>query len=122
MSRVLRKTRSLLALVGFSVTLLLTWRALSVAVGGDAAKAAAGNQSLGLQDEFERDQVPIVPAIASSYDRTTPPGTGCETVVARLQHLVLRDYADILKGIRFANMWGYLGEPCIGRADCRNRQ
>ena len=45
-----------------------------------------------------------------SYDKTTPPGTGCEDVVARLQRLVLEGYAEVLEGVRYANMWGYLGE------------
>lgn len=43
-----------------------------------------------------------------SYDLTTPPSTGCESLVNDLQQTIIRSYADLFKGVRYANVWGYL--------------
>jgi exopolysaccharide biosynthesis predicted pyruvyltransferase EpsI len=53
-----------------------------------------------------------VPAVVSnvpiSYDKTTPPSTGCEAVVNAAQHKLISEYQQLLKGIRYVNVWGYL--------------
>jgi exopolysaccharide biosynthesis predicted pyruvyltransferase EpsI len=53
-----------------------------------------------------------VPAVVSnvpiSYDKTTPPSTGCEAVVNAAQHRLISEYQQLLKGIRYVNVWGYL--------------
>ncbi|KEQ62474.1 uncharacterized protein M437DRAFT_35371, partial [Aureobasidium melanogenum CBS 110374] len=53
-----------------------------------------------------------VPAAVSnlpiSYDKTTPPSTGCEAVVNAAQQKLISEYQQLLKGIRYVNVWGYL--------------
>ncbi|KAI5196390.1 hypothetical protein E4T39_07817 [Aureobasidium subglaciale] len=53
-----------------------------------------------------------VPAATSnvpiSYDKTTPPSTGCEAVVNAAQQRLISEYQQLLKGIRYVNVWGYL--------------
>ncbi|THX36696.1 hypothetical protein D6D10_06450 [Aureobasidium pullulans] len=53
-----------------------------------------------------------VPAVVSnvpiSYDKTTPPSTGCEAVVNAAQQKLISEYQQLLKGIRYVNIWGYL--------------
>jgi hypothetical protein len=44
-----------------------------------------------------------------SYNLQVPPKVGCEAVVNDLQSRLIESYADILKGVRYANIWGYLG-------------
>lgn len=44
-----------------------------------------------------------------SYDKTTPPSVGCEDVVSSLQQKVTEAFTRELKGIRYANIFGYLG-------------
>ncbi|KAF2095794.1 hypothetical protein NA57DRAFT_78574 [Rhizodiscina lignyota] len=53
---------------------------------------------------------PPKPKIPVSYDKTTPPSIGCEDVVVGLQKKVIEAYAKELKGIRYANIFGYLGQ------------
>jgi hypothetical protein len=43
-----------------------------------------------------------------SYDVTTPPTAGCEDLVNDLQQELIRSYSKVLKGVRYANIWGYL--------------
>jgi hypothetical protein len=43
-----------------------------------------------------------------TYDLTTPPSTGCEDLVNDLQQQLIRTYSKLLKGVRYANIWGYL--------------
>jgi hypothetical protein len=45
-----------------------------------------------------------------SYDTTTPPAHTCTATVSRLQQQLIAAYAPILQGIRYVNLWGYLGE------------
>ena len=45
-----------------------------------------------------------------SYDKATPPSIGCEEVVMDLHNRVMNAYRELLSGIRYAIMWGYLGE------------
>ena len=45
-----------------------------------------------------------------SYDKSTPPSVGCEDVVHKLQLGVLEHFSRELKGIRYANIFGYLGQ------------
>jgi len=51
-----------------------------------------------------------------SYDSTTPPGFGCVDVVQGLQNKVLSTYAEVLKGIQYVNIVGYLGDENKGDA------
>lgn len=44
-----------------------------------------------------------------SYDKTTPPTVGCEAIVHDLQHQIIEKYQVLLQGVRYANIWGYLG-------------
>jgi len=44
-----------------------------------------------------------------SYNLQIPPKIGCEAVVRDLQEKLIDSYSDILKGIRYANLWGYMG-------------
>ncbi|QYT05079.1 PS_pyruv_trans domain-containing protein [Trichoderma simmonsii] len=43
-----------------------------------------------------------------SYDLTTPPSVGCEDIVNDLQQRLIQAYTKSLKGVRYANIWGYL--------------
>lgn len=43
-----------------------------------------------------------------SYDLSTPPSTGCETLVNDLQQRLIQAYSKRLEGVRYANIWGYL--------------
>ncbi|KAI5777286.1 polysaccharide pyruvyl transferase-domain-containing protein [Geopyxis carbonaria] len=45
---------------------------------------------------------------AVSYDKTTPPNTGCEEIVHKAQQKIIETYQEQLKGVRYANIWGYL--------------
>ena len=47
--------------------------------------------------------------LVDTYDKTSPPGTGCEPVVADLQRRVIEAYGPLFEGIRHINMFGYLG-------------
>ncbi|CAD0082660.1 unnamed protein product [Aureobasidium vineae] len=50
----------------------------------------------------------VVSSVPISYDKTTPPSTGCEAVVNAAQHRLISEYQQLLKGIRYVNVWGYL--------------
>lgn len=43
-----------------------------------------------------------------SYDLTRPPTAGCEELVNDLQQRIIQTYQKRFKGIRYANIWGYL--------------
>jgi exopolysaccharide biosynthesis predicted pyruvyltransferase EpsI len=43
-----------------------------------------------------------------SYDKTTPPTVGCESIVRGLQRKIIEAYQVQLKGIRYVNVFGYL--------------
>jgi hypothetical protein len=43
-----------------------------------------------------------------SFDLSTPPSYGCESLVNDLQQRIIHHYSKSLKGIRYANIWGYL--------------
>ena len=43
-----------------------------------------------------------------SYDKTSPPTVGCESIVNDLQRQLIEAYQVQLKGIRYANVFGYL--------------
>ncbi|KAL2753085.1 hypothetical protein ACRALDRAFT_1052839 [Sodiomyces alcalophilus JCM 7366] len=43
-----------------------------------------------------------------SYDLSIPVATGCESLVNDLQQRLIHAYSERLKGIRYANIWGYL--------------
>lgn len=49
-----------------------------------------------------------VSKVPISYDKTTPPSTGCEAVVVAAQQRLIAEYQQLLKGIRYVNIWGYL--------------
>jgi len=46
--------------------------------------------------------------VAVSYDKTTPPTVGCESIVADLQRRLIEAYQQQFRGIRYANIYGYL--------------
>lgn len=56
---------------------------------------------------------PSSSAVVNTYDKTTPPSTGCETVVSDLQRRIIEAYSPLFEGIRHINMFGYLGESFI---------
>jgi hypothetical protein len=62
-------------------------------------------------DLFVRGPSPV------SYDKTTPPGIGCEAIVAKSQALLIEAYTKYFQGIRYVNMWGYLGKQAPRRVD-----
>lgn len=43
-----------------------------------------------------------------SYDLSIPPVAGCEDIVNDLQQQLIQRYSVLFKGIRHANIWGYL--------------
>lgn len=51
----------------------------------------------------------VQPEIPISYNLDIAPKIGCEDVVADLQQRLITAYAELLKGIRHVNIWGYLG-------------
>ena len=56
-----------------------------------------------VSSQDDEEKVPV------SYDKTTPPSIGCEDIVIDLQQRVIREYSEQLEGIRYANIFGYLG-------------
>lgn len=44
-----------------------------------------------------------------SYNLLVPPKIGCEAVVNDLQLRLVQAYSELLEGIRYVNLWGYLG-------------
>jgi hypothetical protein len=56
------------------------------------------------------EKKPEVPKGPISYDKTTPPTVGCEDIVHDLQQRIIEAYQQQLKGIRYANVYGYLGK------------
>lgn len=48
-------------------------------------------------------------AVPISYNLDVAPTVGCEAVVDELQHRLIEAYSGLFKGIRYANIWGYLG-------------
>jgi hypothetical protein len=60
-------------------------------------------------DLFTRGPSPV------SYDKTTPPGIGCEAIVAKSQALLIEAYTKYFRGIRYVNIWGYLGKQTAKR-------
>lgn len=55
-----------------------------------------------------------------SYDLTSPPAHTCTATVSRLQQQLIAAYAPILQGIRYVNLWGYLGESSCQRTWSRS--
>lgn len=51
---------------------------------------------------------PVVNRKNISYDLTTAPSVGCEDIVNDLQQKLIQAYTKSLKGVRYANIWGYL--------------
>jgi hypothetical protein len=49
------------------------------------------------------------PKVVDTYDKTTPPSTGCEEIVSDLQSRIIKAYGPVFEGIRHINMFGYLG-------------
>lgn len=45
-----------------------------------------------------------------SLQLDVPVSVGCESLVQDLQLRLISEYRKLLKGIRYANIWGYLGE------------
>ncbi|KAH7119353.1 polysaccharide pyruvyl transferase-domain-containing protein [Dactylonectria estremocensis] len=45
-----------------------------------------------------------------SYDKNSPPSVGCEDVVSSLQQRVVEAFSREFKDIRYANIFGYLGQ------------
>lgn len=43
-----------------------------------------------------------------SYQLDVPVKEGCEDVVSKLQLRLISEYRKLLKGVRYANIWGYL--------------
>jgi len=46
---------------------------------------------------------------AVSYNLNKPPTTGCPDIVGKLQLRLIEAYSEMLRGIRYVNLWGYLG-------------
>ncbi|KAM5354040.1 hypothetical protein ACJ41O_000690 [Fusarium nematophilum] len=68
----------------------------------EATSAAIG---AGEEDADEEDRDPNTDI---SYDLSIPVATGCEDLVNDLQQRLIIAYQKRLKGIRYANLWGYL--------------
>lgn len=82
----------------------------TVPVAGDpVALAPAGQSAAPAKPSPVKPAPPTTPAVAVSYDKLTPPTVGCESIVHDLQEKLLSEYQEILKGIRYVNVWGYLG-------------
>lgn len=64
--------------------------------------SADGAESLMPEEDLQPD-IPI------SYNLDIAPKIGCEDVVSDLQQRLITAYAELLKGIRHVNIWGYLG-------------
>jgi len=66
----------------------------------DALRSSATKQGWNLIPQ-NRDNI--------AYKVNTPLTVGCEGIVTALQLKLIERYSDLLKGIRYANLWGYLG-------------
>jgi len=109
-------TLSMLALASSKVgrgmlavaALLITFKLLLIFGGSDFGP------SLPNADSFSMPWGPPSPFFSSvsntniSFDLSTPPSHGCESLVNDLQQRLIHHYSKALKGIRYANIWGYL--------------
>lgn len=73
---------------------------------GDGAGAGAQDDDDDNRDDAETPPAPQEKGI--SYDLSIPVATGCEDLVNDLQQRLIHAYSERLKGIRYANIWGYL--------------
>lgn len=86
-------------------------------VGSEEKKASKENHSGVDYSEFSMRVVNETKDFAAdleeaktsvSYDKTSPPSVGCEDIVAQLQSMVIEAFAEELKGIRHAHIFGLL--------------
>lgn len=92
-----------------AVIALLCW---TTGMGSETTRADFARQVSNLGEAAGRMYAapPPVPAVVDTYDKGTPPSTGCEAVVSDLQRRIIEAYAPVFEGIRHINMFGYLGE------------
>ncbi|KAK4938944.1 hypothetical protein LTR10_020692 [Elasticomyces elasticus] len=88
------------------VALLITFKLLLVFGGSDFGSSLTTADSLSMPWG-----PPFFNSISNrniSFDLSTPPTHGCEGLVNDLQQRLIHHYSKALKGIRYANIWGYL--------------
>ncbi|KAI8667163.1 hypothetical protein LRP88_01086 [Fusarium phalaenopsidis] len=73
--------------------------------GGSTTEASATPTPTPIEEEEEEE---VDPNRDISYDLTRPPTAGCEDLVNDLQQRIIQTYQKRFKGIRYANIWGYL--------------
>lgn len=72
---------------------------------GSTTQASATPTPTPIEEEEEEE---VDPNRDISYDLTRPPTAGCEDLVNDLQQRIIQTYQKRFKGIRYANIWGYL--------------
>lgn len=102
------------ALIGITFFVLQSWDTSLISCSSSLSWTPGKEQSSGHR---EATKLPTYgDGRGISYDLTTPPSTGCEAIVNELQNQLIRSYSSILKGIRYANLWGYLDKENRGDA------
>ncbi|BFZ60687.1 hypothetical protein YB2330_001729 [Saitoella coloradoensis] len=84
----------------FLFFLLLTFPSAPSSYTSGTSTSTSGSSPAGKAVEISTKKI--------SYDKTTPPTVGCESIVIAQQQLLISEYAKILKDIRYVNIWGYL--------------
>lgn len=90
------------------VTLLIVFKLLLVFHPTDFRSALPNAGSFSLPWKPASSFLSSVSNKNISFDLSTPPTHGCELLVNDLQQRIIHHYSKSLKGIRYANIWGYL--------------
>lgn len=84
------------------IILILTVFMSSSEQGQDKLRQLKQNIPLFSSEHSNEPQQPV------SFDLSKPPTVGCEDVVSKLQLRLIEAYSQMLKGVRYVNLWGYL--------------
>lgn len=83
--------------------------AMSFPPSEQAAKPTGEPASSSEDDPVEAFATGSNSSLPISYQLDVPPKVGCESLVQDLQLRLITEYRKLLKGVRYANIWGYLG-------------
>jgi hypothetical protein len=92
-------------IVGSVTTILFVTWLITTSKDGTSTLAAFSDLASSLRQNGG------VATVDAAYDKKTPPRIGCEGVVNGLRENLISTYTNVLGGIRYANIWGYLGTP-----------
>lgn len=97
------------------ITLLCWFSGIGVGIGSESSRADLVRQVSNLSSGVSKAYAPKV--VVDTYDKSSPPGTGCAEVVSDLQTRIIEAYSPLFEGIRHINMFGYLGMSSVEPVD-----